>query len=216
MSDKIKPARDESVSPMRGLDGMTATSASGAGEGPGSGTVPGVAIEISPFNPATGAALAELEAARPAMLARLSGTLPANQMRYACIGCGWDKTLEFDEEEARALEGDLTQYKGPCPKCGGQTLLPYEALVDGAEVEKYADAAIRPDYREMGAGIADGVLDRLESRVLGRQVAARDPIDTLPEGSREQETDGETEEENEEENEEETEETEDSPGGDRE
>jgi len=36
----------------------------------------------------------------------------------------WDGTLEFDEEELKTL-GAVSQYKGPCPRCGKNSLTPH-------------------------------------------------------------------------------------------
>jgi hypothetical protein len=48
----------------------------------------------------------------------LAGEEPPDRCRFACLACGWNGTLHFDEGEMEALGGDAKEYQGPCPGVG--------------------------------------------------------------------------------------------------
>jgi hypothetical protein len=96
-----------------------------------------------------------------ALARSLFGDLPANKMRFICISCGWDKTLEFDEGEIAALGGDISEYSGPCGKCNCQTLTPHGSILAGTNIEEAAQA----NFTKQIDNASDIVLDKIERRV---------------------------------------------------
>lgn len=83
------------------------------------------------------------------------------RMRYVCIACGWDKTLEFSDEEKAALGGDLAEYSGPCGKCNCMTLTPHGGILAGTNIEEMAGKNF---YKQVDDA-SDLVLDKIEKRV---------------------------------------------------
>jgi len=82
-------------------------------------------------------------------------------MRYICMSCGWDKTLQFDEAEMSALGGDLTSYTGPCATCGFQMLVPHGSILAGTNIEE----AAQQNFSKQIDTASDLVLDKVEKRV---------------------------------------------------
>jgi hypothetical protein len=84
------------------------------------------------------------------------------RMRYVCIACGWDKTLEFEESEIAALGGDMAEYSGPCGACKCMTLVPHGSILAGTNIEEMAGK----NFTKQVEDASDIVLDKLESRVV--------------------------------------------------
>lgn len=84
------------------------------------------------------------------------------RMRYVCIACGWDKTLEFEVDEIAALGGDMAEYSGPCGGCNCMTLVPYGSILAGTNIEEMAGK----NFQKQIEDASDIVLDKLESRVV--------------------------------------------------
>lgn len=82
--------------------------------------------------------------------------------RFVCIGCGWDKTLEFEAEEIAALGGNMSDYSGPCGGCNCMTLVPYGSILAGTNIEEMAGK----NFQKQIEDASDIVLDKLESRVV--------------------------------------------------
>lgn len=67
-----------------------------------------------------------------------------NQMRFVCTARApgrvagdrhqpnlcWEGTLEFDEAEIAALDGIISKYTGPCPRCGAPLVVRYAPYPD--------------------------------------------------------------------------------------
>jgi hypothetical protein len=83
------------------------------------------------------------------------------RMRFICVACGWDKTLEFDEAEIAALGGDISEYSGPCGSCNCQMLVPHGSILAGTNI---AEAAQKSFYKQVDDA-SDLVLDKVESRI---------------------------------------------------
>jgi hypothetical protein len=83
------------------------------------------------------------------------------RMRFICVACGWDKTLEFDEAEIAALGGDISEYSGPCGICDCQMLVPHGSILAGTNI---AEAAQKSFYKQVDDA-SDLVLDKVESRI---------------------------------------------------
>jgi hypothetical protein len=54
-------------------------------------------------------------------------------MEFHCMTCGWSGSLHFDKDEMEALDNNIRDYTGPCPRkdpapCGMMTLTPKDAL----------------------------------------------------------------------------------------
>lgn len=94
-------------------------------------------IPVRPDVDARASAIVKSEDAAKQALARMTGK-PDNEETYWCMGCGFQTepdnprkiaypsglTLQFEPDEIAALDGDLTNYTGPCPCCNCMTLVP--------------------------------------------------------------------------------------------
>ena len=96
-----------------------------------------------------------------ALARSLFGDAPPNRMRFVCVGCGWDKTLEFDDAEIAALGGDVTEYSGPFGKCGTMMLVPHGSVLAGTNIEEMAQKNF---YKQVDEA-SDMVLDKVEQRI---------------------------------------------------
>ena len=70
--------------------------------------------------PSNAIALRSKEEAR-ALARSLFGDAPPNRMRFVCVSCGWDKTLEFEDAEVAALGGDVSEYS--VQRCNFNTMM---------------------------------------------------------------------------------------------
>lgn len=128
--------------------------------------------ELAPtkrHNPIALAEVPEAEARAQSIRSSYLATTPASEqqtsMRYHCMSCGWNKTLEFDPDDpvdAQAIEDGLANYGGPCPAegCGYMTLVPHDGL---GHHETFNDLAMQQKAHEAGV-MADAVIDRIEQR----------------------------------------------------
>jgi hypothetical protein len=96
-----------------------------------------------------------------AQLARIvGGELPSNRGVFWCMTCGFSKdgesskyprglTLDFDDDEMKALDGDPYSHQGPCPVCNKDTLVNY-AMMGGEHfsVRGRASENRRKEYSE--------------------------------------------------------------------
>lgn len=96
-----------------------------------------------------------------ALARSLFGDSQSNRMRYICIACGWDKTLEFEDDEIAALGGDIAEYSGPCGQCNCQTLVPHGSILAGTNIEE----AAQKNFHKQIDDASDLVLDKIEARV---------------------------------------------------
>jgi len=93
-------------------------------------------------------------------LARVvSGELPSNRGLYWCMTCGFNQggvskfprglTLDFDEDELAALDGDPYSHQGPCPVCNALTLVNM-AMMSGSDfsIRGQASANRKKEYGE--------------------------------------------------------------------
>jgi hypothetical protein len=71
--------------------------------------------------------VSEVAGSREEALRRLRDPV-RNEGKFACLSCGWSKTLRFDEEEIKALDGNISGYAGPCPDCNAMTLMDRDML----------------------------------------------------------------------------------------
>lgn len=129
-------------------------------------------------------ALAPLSSKEATALARaMGGDLPPNRGVFWCLTCGFKDangkrkherglTMEFDEEEMLALEGDPYAYKGPCPVCHSNTLVDFASM--GGSDFSIRGRAGENRQREYGQA-ADIFLDKVTDRIggmMGGAVAA--------------------------------------------
>jgi hypothetical protein len=121
-----------------------------------------------PFRPDVPAGSSALVVKTPekarALALRTTGQLPPDEMRFACVCCGWDKTMKFDEGEIEALGGDISSYTGPCPKCDSQTLVPRSDLLgdDFKPAMQRAKEARHEEYSEA----ADVFIEKVQGKVV--------------------------------------------------
>lgn len=93
-------------------------------------------------------------------LARVvSGDLPPNRGLFWCMTCGFNEggvskyprglTIEFDDEELKALDGDPYSYQGPCPVCTSLTLVDMAMMGgDHFSIRGQASANRKKEYGE--------------------------------------------------------------------
>lgn len=120
-------------------------------------------------------------------LARVnSGELPSNRGLFWCMTCGFNDesgaskhpkglTLDFDEEEMAALNGDPYNHSGPCPVCNKDTLV--DMLMMGGEefsIRAKAKETRKQEYSEA----ADIFLDKVQGKV-GEMLGGVMPGSTL-------------------------------------
>jgi hypothetical protein len=100
-----------------------------------------------------------------ALARKIAGKLPPDELRFACVMCGWDKTLKFEPDELVALGGDITNYCGPCPECDSMTLVPRDAIMgdDFTSASERARESRKEEYSEA----ADVFIDKVKEEVGG-------------------------------------------------
>jgi len=59
-----------------------------------------------------------------ALARRTVGEILQNELEFHCASCGWSGSLKFDKDEMEALDNNIRDYSGPCPKCSTMTLSP--------------------------------------------------------------------------------------------
>lgn len=111
--------------------------------------------------PTNAIALRSKEEAR-ALARSLFGDAPPNRMRFVCVSCGWDKTLEFEDAEVAALGGDVSEYSGPCGNCKSMMLVPHGSVLAGTNIEEMAQKNF---YKQVDEA-SDMVLDKVEQRIV--------------------------------------------------
>jgi len=121
-------------------------------------------VTVHPDVPTTGA-IVKTGSGANALAKKIAGKRPPDEMRFACVMCGWDKTLKFEADELVALGDDITNYNGPCPKCESMTLVPRDKLL-GDDFKPAADRA-RESRREEYSEAADIIIDKVTDRVGG-------------------------------------------------
>ena len=130
--------------------------------------------------PTTGIVIRNKEEAR-ALARSLFGDTPPNRMRFVCVSCGWDKTLEFEDAEVAALGGDVSEYSGPCANCKTMRLVPHGSVLAGTNIEEMAQKNF---YKQVDEA-SDMVLDKVEQRItdlMGGGSAASAPRPKAPSG----------------------------------
>jgi hypothetical protein len=130
--------------------------------------------------PTTGIVIRNKEEAR-ALARSLFGDTPPNRMRFVCVSCGWDKTLEFEDAEVAALGGDVSEYSGPCANCKTMMLVPHGSVLAGTNIEEMAQKNF---YKQVDEA-SDMVLDKVEQRItdlMGGGSAASAPRPKAPSG----------------------------------
>lgn len=102
----------------------------------------------------------------------ISGDLPNNRGLFWCMTCGLKDgdvckyprglTLDFDEDEMQALDGDPYNHQGPCPICGSQTLVSMD-MMGGSDfsIRGKASANRRKEYGEA----ADVFINKVQQRI---------------------------------------------------
>lgn len=130
--------------------------------------------------PTNAIAIRSKEEAR-ALARSLFGDTPPNRMRFVCVSCGWDKTLEFEAAEVAALGGDISEYSGPCGNCKTMMLVPHGSVLAGTNIEEMAQKNF---YKQVDEA-SDMVLDKVEQRIvdlMGGGGAASAPRPKAPSG----------------------------------
>jgi len=117
---------------------------------------------------------------------RTAGQLPPDEMRFHCSNCGENKTLKFEKDEIEALNGDISEYTGPCWGCGTMMLMPYDSLW-GSEfpsMHERAREAKRQETKEMVHDVVEAVTDKVGGMIpgMGKQPAAA-PAEDAPTGA---------------------------------
>lgn len=104
----------------------------------------------------------------------ISGDLPNNRGLFWCMTCGLKDgdvckyprglTLDFDEDEMQALDGDPYNHQGPCPICGSQTLVSMD-MMGGSDfsIRGKASANRRKEYGEA----ADVFFEKAQEKIGG-------------------------------------------------
>jgi hypothetical protein len=104
----------------------------------------------------------------------ISGDLPRNRGLFWCMTCGLKEgevckyprglTLDFDDDEMAALDGDPYNHQGPCPICGSQTLVSME-MMGGSDfsIRGKASANRRKEYGEA----ADVFFEKAQEKIGG-------------------------------------------------
>lgn len=137
--------------------------------------------EVLPDVPAGMAlALVPTGAGSAALARRIGGEAPKDEMEFACLTCGWGKNLKFDPEEIAALDGDISNYTGPCPgihksgplegqRCNCMTLAPRTTLW-GKDFPSMSDLAAknkRHEARVQAEEFVEVVGEKMGSMVSG-------------------------------------------------
>jgi len=112
-------------------------------------------------------------------LARVvSGELPPNRGLFWCMTCGFNEsgvskfprglTLDFDDDEMMALEGDPYNHQGPCPVCSAQTLVDM-AMMSGSDfsIRGQASANRKKEYGEAADVFIEKVKENVGSMFTG-------------------------------------------------
>lgn len=119
--------------------------------------VPGTALAVSS------------RAEAMALARRMAGDAIPNEMRFRCITCGWDKTLQFDDDEILALNNDISQYGGPCGDCGSMTLVPFGSLF-GADFKPILERdkeQRHKEYKEQAVVQAQTLVEEVKRHIVG-------------------------------------------------
>jgi hypothetical protein len=135
---------------------------------------------IRPDVPTSGAIVRSQNEARTLAL-KMAGKTPPNECRFNCPMCGWDKTLQFGQEEIEALGGDITSYAGPCPGCDNMTLVPHAHLLGEEFTPAYqrAQENMRKQYEEQADVFIDKATEAV-AEMMGGGVLASAPTDPAP------------------------------------
>lgn len=116
-----------------------------------------------------------------ALALKMAGEELPNQCRFHCITCGWNETLEFEDGEIQALDGDITSYGGPCPPdrggCGSMTLTPHIGLF-GPEMRTIYERAKKNRLEEAEEN-AEVLVSRIKKEVVS--VMSGSTLDSTPE-----------------------------------
>jgi hypothetical protein len=111
--------------------------------------------------PASGTAIVK-DANEARRLARRMAGEDEKRCLFNCVTCGWEKTLEFEDDEIGALGGSVRNYTGPCPGCQSMTLLPKDEMFGGEKnVMEMASEHRRAEYGEA----ADVFLDKAAQKL---------------------------------------------------
>jgi hypothetical protein len=111
-----------------------------------------------------------------ALARRMAGEPEHDRCRFACVMCGWDKTLHFDEDECAALGGDIRSYGGPCQGCNSMTLQPWDTIEHGAfkSIHEMVSTNRKKEYGEA----ADVFIEKVKANV-GNMMSGVVPGSTL-------------------------------------
>jgi hypothetical protein len=95
-------------------------------------------------------------------LARRMAGQDEKRCLFNCVTCGWEKTLEFEDDEIAALNGSVRNYSGPCVQCGAMTLIPKDEMFGGEKsILELATQNRRVEYEEA----ADVFLDKAAQKI---------------------------------------------------
>jgi hypothetical protein len=113
-------------------------------------------------------------------LARRMAGQDEKRCLFNCVTCGWEKTLEFDDDEIVALGGSVRNYSGPCPGCNSMTLLPKDEMFGGEKnVMEMASEHRRAEYGEAADVFLDKAAQKLGEMMSGGAAtvpAAESPV----------------------------------------
>lgn len=136
--------------------------------------------------PETGTAIVKDPGEARRLARRMAGE-DEKRCLFNCVTCGWEKTLEFDDDEIAALNGSVRNYSGPCPQCNSMTLIPKDEMFGGEKsILELAKQNRRAEYEEA----ADVFLDKAAAKigevlvggVPGGAPPAASPTPSAPDG----------------------------------